>query len=82
MSELRGVKAVLTLAMVALLLIPSASLGTIAIFSQTLSSQSATSNNTTSIENTTAAGGTTRGNNVAEEADSSNDNTTTSIQPQ
>jgi hypothetical protein len=63
--------------MVALLLTSSASLGPIAIFSQTLSSQSATSNNTTSIENTTAAGRTGRGNNVAEEeAGISNDTTT------
>ncbi len=77
-SKLRGVEVVLTLAIIALLPISSACLGTIAIFAQTLSSQSPTSNNTTSIENTTAAGGTTRGNNVAEEADSSND-TTTSI---
>jgi hypothetical protein len=78
-SKLKGVEVVLALAIIALLLISSACLGTIAIFAQTLSSHSPTSNDTTSIENTTAAGGTTRGNNVAEEADSSNDNTTTSI---
>jgi hypothetical protein len=38
------------LAIIALLLISSACLGTIAIFAETLSSQSPTSNNTTSIE--------------------------------
>ncbi len=75
MSKLRGIEVVLALAMAAVLLISAASLGTIAISAQTLSSQSATSNNTTNVANSTATGRIDRGNNVAEEVDSGNDTT-------